>query len=287
MVDADKDEIRDDTRRSFTLDGKEYFINTPSAETIRQADWQYAKIYNEAMSNGILTQSEMEKILKVRGLIGEEYEAEVSKIRSDLQDKVIELELSRSSQAEDDLVEDLAISVSRLRKRLFELNQQLSGPVSNTCESIAEDSRVDFLVSNMVEDEKGNKIWTENKTKGIISYDLFIADSNRELVRQSKMEVMLWMQGLDSDFLSNTPETQALRALQEKRQKQLVDAIDSLTQKADEVSKGDSEGVPDISLEEGSTKKATKSAKSNKKKGRSKKSEPANDKELTVVEKAV
>ena len=60
--------------RSFLHNGQEYFIKTPSAMVIREADWAYSKIYTKALQEGIPTSSEMQDILKKRGIIGPEYD---------------------------------------------------------------------------------------------------------------------------------------------------------------------------------------------------------------------
>ena len=51
-----------DTRREFTLESpandiNHYFIANPTGEDIRKADWQYSKIYNQAIVDGFLTQA--------------------------------------------------------------------------------------------------------------------------------------------------------------------------------------------------------------------------------------
>lgn len=251
-----KDELRDDTRRSFTLDDKTYYINTPSSEAIRKADWHYSKVYNEAMASGILTQSEMEEILRVRGMLGDEYKSELSRTSSELEDKIVELELARASNADDSLIKDLAISVGRIRSRLFELNQRLNRPMSNTCEGRAEDERIDFLVSHMVENKDGSKTWPGDPKKNQSPYEQFIAEPNRQLTLKSKYEVMLWMQGLDSDFFNKVPETIALVELESKNTALLAEAMKRLKKEdAPEVAE-----IPEVSEETKSKKKTKKAA---------------------------
>jgi hypothetical protein len=261
----EKDTLREDTRRSFSFDEKEYFINTPTSEVIRKADWHYSKIYNEAMAGGILTQSEMEEILRVRGMLGDDYKSEMSKVTAELEDKIVELEIARATNADDTLIKDLAVSVGRIRARLFELNQRLNRPMSNTCEGRAEDERVDFLVSNMLEYKDGSKVWPGDSRKNQTPYEQYIAENNRQLTLKAKYEVMLWMQGLDSDFFSKTPETLALKELEDKNTALLAEAMKRL-KKADDEVKAETEELntelvsPSVKEDKGKKIKKAKSA---------------------------
>ena len=62
-------------RRRFTIEQQdgtknEYFLGIPSAENIRQADWEHAKTYNRALKEGVFTTSEMMTILENRNIAG-------------------------------------------------------------------------------------------------------------------------------------------------------------------------------------------------------------------------
>lgn len=203
-----------DARREFTYqklgseDEELYYIGTPSGEDIRKADWEYSKIYAQAITDKLLTQAQMADALKEAGILSDEYEAEVEQARITLGAELFRLE-NLMEDAEPDEREANAREVSRLRDDLFLLNQRVNGPMANTCENLAEDARTDFLTSRIVENKDGTRVWE--------SYVTYRADENTGFTVRSRFEVMLWMQGLESNFLENTPEQRTLRALELER----------------------------------------------------------------------
>jgi len=210
-------------RRKFeSPDGKEnYYIALPTAEDIRGADWNYSKIYTKSLVAGITTAAEMMDILMRRGIIGPEFEQRQKELNNELAKKVIKLE----GLKELDEKQLLAMEVANLREELFNWNQRLNGPMSNTCEQIADDSRLEFLTAMITEREDGTKIWE--------TYEDFLSEKNQALAIRSRFEIMLYLQGLESDFLEQTPEAVALREIEIEIQKKATDAMAEL-QKEDE-----------------------------------------------------
>lgn len=194
----------DDTRRSFEFtleEGTEtFFLEMPTSEQIRQAEWHYSKVYNKALVEGVTTTSEMMDILTTRGLYGPEYEKKLQELQVSIALKIAEMH-----GATDETQGALAMEVQALRDQLYRWNQRLTGPLSNTCEQMADDAKTEYLTSVVVHDSDGVGLWD--------SYDDFISETNQALALKSRFEVLLWLQGLDSDFLEKTPENKVLRDL--------------------------------------------------------------------------
>jgi hypothetical protein len=212
---AKPEDVKDllDSRREFTLetedgDSTSYFIANPTGEDIRKADWQYSKIYNQAILDEFLTQAQMWDLLKKQNILSEEYAEEVEGIRTKLSAEIYKLEIL-PEDVDDFEKESVALEVGRLRDELFRLNQRVNGPMGNTCENLAEDARVEFLTGRIVQKKDGSRLWE--------SFDKYRNEENTALSVKSRFEVMLWMQGLTSDFLENTPEQQALRVINQAR----------------------------------------------------------------------
>ncbi len=187
--------------RSFLHNGQEYFIKTPSAMVIREADWAYSKIYTKALQEGIPTSSEMQDILKKRGIIGPEYDDRAVELSTMLADT-----LERMDKATDpDEKRRLAEEASAIRNDIFVWNQRLNGPMANTCEQMADDARLESITAGIVVDKDGNRIWE--------SHDAFLTTDQADLAATAKFEVMLFLQGLDSDFLDSVPENEVIREL--------------------------------------------------------------------------
>lgn len=192
-------------KRRFTVGGKDYFIAAPSAKAIREADWVYSKVYTKALIEGIPTSSEMVDILKKRGVIGPEYDARAQELAESLNET---LEAMVSATTEDEK-KNLAMKASELRNDIFVWNQRFNGPLANTCEQMGDDARLEVLTSWVVEDEAGKRVWD--------TYESFIEDVDSALSSTAKLEVMLYLQGLDSDFLDKVPEAEMLRELEEPK----------------------------------------------------------------------
>jgi len=194
----------EDLRRKFEFmiddEVKEFFLEMPTSEQIRQAEWHYSKVYNKALVEGVTTTPEMMDILTKRGLYGPHYEKKLQELQVSIAIKIAEMH-----NAGEDTQAGLAREVQVLRDELYRWNQRLTGPLSNTCEQMADDAKTEYLTSVVVHDEEGNSLWE--------SYDDFISEENQSLALKSRFEVLLWLQGLESDFLDKTPENKVLREL--------------------------------------------------------------------------
>ena len=193
-----------DTRRFFLGPDEEtkYYIETPTAEDIRGADWQYSKTYTQCLVEGITTSAEMMDILTRRGIIGPEFEQRANELSEKLAEAIAGLE----STDDMDAKRELSVKVARAREELFQWNQRLNGPMNNTAEQISDDARLEYLTSVMVVNEKDEKVWE--------SYNNYLKEKSQALALRARFEVMLYLQGLDSDFLEQTPEAQAMREVE-------------------------------------------------------------------------
>lgn len=206
---------RTDVVRSFLGpdDNVKYYINTPTAEDIRGADWQYSKIYTKSLMEGIPTSAEMHDILLRRGIIGPEFEQRAEELTKSLGSKISNLDLSSDTAAK----RDLSIEVAVAREELFRWNQRLNGPMSNTCEQIADDARLEYLTSCMIELDDGIRVWEDHTA--------YLKTKNQALPLKSRFEVMLYLQGLDSNFLEQTPEALAMREVEQELLDKAAEAV--------------------------------------------------------------
>ena len=82
-----KEEALEETelRRSFEFildeEPETFYLEMPTSEQIRQAEWHYSKVYNKALVEGVTTTSEMMDILTTRGLYGPEYEKKLQDLQ--------------------------------------------------------------------------------------------------------------------------------------------------------------------------------------------------------------
>ncbi len=208
-------DIKKEDRREFEDEEaeKKYYIATATADDVRGADWQYSRTYTKCLVEGITTTAEMMDILTRRGIIGPDFEQRSEELANKLNSNVLLLEVSKSPEEK----RELAIIVQGCRNDLFQWNQRLNGPLSNTAEQISDDVRLEFLTACIVQNEDGSKVWD--------NYDLYLEDKNQVLALKARFEVMLYLQGLDSNFLSTTPEAMAIKELEDEANKVLDEAV--------------------------------------------------------------
>jgi len=207
-----------EARREFKdlVSGKIYYIGIPTADDIRGADWQYSKTYTKSLVEGITTSAEMMDILMRRGIIGPEFEQRQKELTDVLSVKVEALQNSDSI----DTKQQLALEVAAIREELFNWNQRLNGPMANTCEQMADDARLEYLTSRMVQDADGKRLWDD--------YSDFLTEKNQAFAMRARFEIMLYLQGLESDFLEKTPEAMAIKEIEEEIQTKATEALAEL-----------------------------------------------------------
>ena len=164
----------------------------------------------------------MMDILMRRGIIGPEFEQRQRELSDNLADKVVKLQTT----SDIDKKQMLAIEVANAREELFNWNQRLNGPMANTCEQMADDARLEYLTSRMVERKDGSKLWD--------TYDHFLKERSQSLAVRARFEVMLYLQGLESNFLEQTPEAMAMQEVEDELKRKASEAIEKLTKEQQE-----------------------------------------------------
>jgi hypothetical protein len=250
MAEKNTPEIADD-RRFFEHAGENYYIGTPTADDIKGADWTYSKVYTRSLTDGILTAAEMQDALTRRGIIGPDYEMRREELEGLLSQKI--LDLASVSSIEDR--QKAAVEVAKGREELFRWNQRATGPMSNTCEQMADDSRLEYLTSRMMEDADGSKLWK--------SYEDFCAEKNQALTLACRFQVMVYLQGMQPDFLETTPEAVAMR---EVEQELTALAKEQIRFDVEEAAKAEQAAAEEEAKKEAKKKAAAKKRASAKKK---------------------
>jgi len=175
---------------------------------------------------GITTSAEMMDILMRRGIIGPEFEQRATELTTELNEKILALNEAKSIEEK----RDLSIDVAQAREELFQWNQRLNGPMNNTCEQMSDDARLEHLTSCMIQAEDDKRVWD--------SYDAYLKEKSQALAVRSRFEVMLYLQGLESNFLEQTPEAQAMKEVEAdiiQKAEEAMKAVEALAKEADEV----------------------------------------------------
>jgi len=198
-----------------------YYIVPPGASDLRSADYEYSKVYTRCLVEGITTASEMTDILMRRGIIGSEFEQRAGELSEILREKIKALETAKDMMDK----QVLAVEVAEARDELFRWNQRLNAPLSNTCEHLADDSRLEYITSRVIRKEDGSYVWE--------TFNDYLDEKSQGLAQKARFEVMLYLQGLDSDFLDKTPEAVALKEVGADIAKALVKAEEDAATEAE------------------------------------------------------
>ena len=241
------EEIKAEDKRSFIgPDNETYFIVPPNANDIREADWNYSRTYTRSLTEGITTSAEMMDILRRRGIVGPEFEQRATELTTQLNEKVWELDTAEAL----DKKRDLAVDVAAARDELFQWNQRLNGPMANTCEQLADDARLEYLTSCMIVDKDDERVWD--------SYDNYLKEKNQSLALKARFEIMLYLQGLESDFLERTPEAQAMKEVESDILQKAAEAAKAIEAVEEEEKTVKEKPKKKVTRKKRATKKTTK-----------------------------
>ena len=259
MEEKNMEEQEKDNRRYFYgTDGEtKYYIEPPTAENVRGADWQYSKTYTMCLVEGITTSAEMVDILNRRGIIGPEFEQRANELAQKLSTAIAKLESSIDVNEK----RELSIAVARAREELFQWNQRLNGPMNNTAEQMSDDARLEYLTSAMILDAKGDRVWN--------SYDTYLKEKSQSLALRARFEVMLYLQGLDSDFLEQTPEARAMKEVESdimEKAQELIKASEAVLAEEAEIEEMVEENSEDSEDDKAVEKQTSKKKVTRKKK---------------------
>jgi len=241
------EEIKAEDKRSFIgPDNETYFIVPPNANDIREADWNYSRTYTRSLTEGITTSAEMMDNQRRRGIVGPELEQRATELTTPLNEKVWELDTAEAL----DKKRDLAVDVAAARDELFQWNQRLNGPMANTCEQLADDARLEYLTSCMIVDKDDERVWD--------SYDNYLKEKNRSLALKARFEIMLYLQGLESDFLERTPEAQAMKEVESDILQKAAEAAKAIEAVEEEEKTVKEKPKKKVTRKKRATKKTTK-----------------------------
>jgi hypothetical protein len=179
-------------RRTFDTDKYGLLqIRYPKVEENRLADWEYSKVFQQAIMDDIPTNKEMRKFIEAKKLWIDEDESKIEKIKEELNKQIVvlgKMETKKNSRKIEDKIEEL-------RTEMFALQQEKQKYFNNTAESKAEEAKMSFLIFKCTEDANtGKPIWK--------SYDDFKNEENQEAVNVIVYQFLTFINGLPADFLS-------------------------------------------------------------------------------------
>lgn len=172
------------------------YVAAPKNNALQAADRYRAKIFNQCLVDGIFTKTQLSKILKERGIWSDQKDSEEREINeqiASLEKKLFLGDGLKKAKLSDG--KKLALEMRELRNKLRVHIAEKVAMEENTAESLADNARFDFLVSECTFYENGERVYknvddyNENSTdvlaytsaanlaKLIYQYDLSLEES--------------------------------------------------------------------------------------------------------------
>jgi len=172
--------------RVFTTKGEDgndmvLEFRPPSQGALNKAELVFKKTFSKCFRDGILTTSEVEKILRERGIWDDDKEREAAMFQ--LQIAKLEAKL-KDGELEDEEAKALCEELVVLRTELMNHNEPVVSIAENTCESISGEERNQFLVTQCIYHKAaGSRVYK--------SVEEFKSRGEEQAARDSYMETVI------------------------------------------------------------------------------------------------
>jgi hypothetical protein len=197
-----------ESKVSVNVDGEikevEIYVQKPSNEVLKMAERYKSKVWNQCIQDDILTKKELAVFMRKRGIWDEAKDREEEQITKDILMLERELYQGKTGKAKPKLSEgrDVAIQIRRKRFELRDLITERITLEENTADSLADNSRFDYLVASCSFYKNGTRVYKDfneynNKSADEIAYAC-----------AGLLGKMLY--NLDSNFEKNLPENKFL-----------------------------------------------------------------------------
>lgn len=209
--------VQDEKAREFTwidAQGKsrKLQIRRPNNEEIQASDWEYARVFNEAIAEGIVPRAALINMLQERGINFDKQNEEIQTMQDELNSLIEELKEVRKKK-DKDAVGDLKEDIKDLRGKLVTKRTAISDYTRNCAEQMANDARDTFVLATIL--EENSKPFFEVRESSNLRLTMrerlkkFQKDEYGTLRLQGSYEFMTFANGLASNFTEQFPENQA------------------------------------------------------------------------------
>ena len=137
------------------------YVQKPTNSIISGSDRYRAKIWNQCLADDILTKMELGKTLKDRGVWNEDKEKEQIELVRKISETETDLYVGGDGKTRSvSTGKDMAIGMRKHRIALRNIMSEKISLEENTAESISENAKFDYLVSECAKYENGERIYS-------------------------------------------------------------------------------------------------------------------------------
>jgi hypothetical protein len=170
-------------------------IRYPKVEENRLADWEYSKVFQQAVMDDIPTNREMEELIKKKKLWTKKDDEKIDKLREDIEKQLVML----SKMATEKNMFPIEQKINELRDEVFGLQQEKQKYYNNTAEAKADEAKMSFLIHKCTEHaDSGKPVWA--------TYADFKNEEDQTTVNIIVYQFLTFINGLPADFLVEPSE---------------------------------------------------------------------------------
>ena len=189
------------------LDGGETIsivVKKPSAQLLGKAQKIGAKVWTEAVREGLFTKLTLNDFMRKNGIWDDEKDTSQAFITSEIQRLEREIALGvGGKKLKVSEGKEKALQLRRLRNQLRELIAERIGLEANTAEGLSDNSKFNFLVANCTFYENGEKVY-----KSLTEYE---EKSDDEIAFAAAAALGEMVYNLDKTYEASLPENQFLK----------------------------------------------------------------------------
>jgi len=178
-------------------------VKRPNSNVLNRANALFTKTLHHHMKDGIMTKPELEKFMLEKGIWSEEKSARQRELAKEIRDLTKDLFQGRGKRKLSE-GKQLAIQIKKSRYELQSLIAEKLSLEQNTAESLADNLKFDFLVSECTYSADGRK-------KVYNNLEDYQDRSDDEIAFMAAATLAQMIYSLDSNFESQLPENVFLK----------------------------------------------------------------------------
>jgi len=181
-------------------------VKKPGNQVLSNAQRISAKAWTDCVRDGIMTKKELTKFMKEHDIwIDEKEKEEKEKVKEiNEYEKQLYLQNGKAKKLKLSEAKEIAIKMRIARAELRDLISERISLEQNTAESLSDNARFDYLVSQCTFDENGiRKVYN--------SLDDYLSKSDDEVAFAAATALAQLMYSIDKDVEANLPENRFLQ----------------------------------------------------------------------------
>lgn len=181
------------------------YVVKPSNDTISNADMRRAKVWNDCIQNGILTKKELSTVMEKRGIWDQSKQEKEETINTKMAQ--LEKDLFRGRDGKKPKVSEGKEIALEMRQLRIDLRNHIAERISleeNTAESLADNARFDYFVSECT-------FYKDTQKRVYNSLDDYSSKSSDAIAFAAASMLGDLLYNLDSSFEQSLPENKWLK----------------------------------------------------------------------------